>query len=93
MKGLQEFGINDTIKNTFCNMYEMGVYMKKQIIAFVMILIMALFGIYSYMTNPSLQEKLASYTEEDFSEDNMILVVIAIAALMIWYFRKNRYVS
>lgn len=25
----------------------------------------------------------------DFSEDNMILVVIAIAALMIWYFRKN----
>lgn len=71
MKGLQEFGINDTIKNTFCNMYEMGVYMKKQIIAFVMILIMALFGIYSYMTNPSLQEKLASYTEEDFSEDNI----------------------
>lgn len=45
--------------------------MKKQIIVFVIILIMAVFGVYSYMTNPKLQEKVASYTEENFSEENI----------------------
>lgn len=45
--------------------------MKKQIAIFVIILIIALFGMYSYMTNPKLQEKIASYTEEDFSEENI----------------------
>ncbi len=45
--------------------------MKKQIIVFVIILIVAVFGVYSYMTNPKLQEKVASYTEEDFSEENI----------------------
>ncbi|MBQ9983115.1 MAG: hypothetical protein IJP29_00845 [Lachnospiraceae bacterium] len=45
--------------------------MKKGIIIFIVILILALGGLYGYMTNPFIQEKIASITEEDFSEENI----------------------
>lgn len=45
--------------------------MKKQIAVFVVILILAVFGVCLYMTNPAVQEKVASFTEEGFSEDNI----------------------
>ena len=45
--------------------------MKKQIIVFGIILIVAVWGVASYMTNPEIQEKVASYTEENFSEGNI----------------------
>ena len=45
--------------------------MKKQLTLFVIILIMAIIGVHSYMTNPKFQEKVISFTEDDFSEDNI----------------------
>lgn len=45
--------------------------MKKPILIFAIILVLAICGVYGYMTNPNIQEKFASFTEEDFSEDNV----------------------
>lgn len=45
--------------------------MKKQIAVFVIIIVLCVFGVYSYITNPKLQAQVAIYTEEGFSEDNI----------------------
>lgn len=45
--------------------------MKKQLVVFVIIFILAVVGVYNYLYNPVFQEKIASFTEEDFSEDNI----------------------
>ncbi len=45
--------------------------MKKQIAIFGIILILCVFAVYNYMTNSKFQEKIASFVEEDFSEDNI----------------------
>lgn len=45
--------------------------MKSQITIFVIILILAVLGVYSYFYNPSFQEKIATFTEEGFSQENI----------------------
>jgi len=45
--------------------------MKREIAVFIIILILALLGMYGYLTNPNVQKTIASYTEEDFSENNI----------------------
>lgn len=40
-------------------------------VVFVIILILAVTGVMGYIMNPGIQEKVASFMEEDFSEDNI----------------------
>lgn len=45
--------------------------MKRQITIFVIILVLAGTGMYNYLYNPAFQEKIAAFTEEDFTEENI----------------------
>lgn len=73
---MQEISINDTIRK-YDLIMEMGfrlrkdLSMKSQITIFVIILILAFVGVYSYFYNPAFQKTIAGFTEEDFSEDNI----------------------
>ncbi len=45
--------------------------MKSRLIVYVIILILAVLGVYSYNTNPDVQKWVATYTEEEFSDANI----------------------
>lgn len=46
-------------------------WMKGRLVAYIVILILAVLGVYSYNTNPDVQKWVATYTEEDFSDENI----------------------
>lgn len=53
--------------------------MKKKIIVFAVIFILAGLAAHFYLSVPAVQEKIASYTEEDFKEENIYSDIISLA--------------
>lgn len=54
--------------------------MKKQLVFFLIILILAVVCVHGYLFNPAFQEKVASFTEDDFSEKNIYSDIDSLSA-------------